>query len=84
MPIPLARISDRAGQAEPEPRLVFHAAQHANECNGTGAVMKHDGQPARRLRQMIRRSRRGWMDLELIFVPVFNPDGHAYVFDGAA
>ena len=37
--IPVARISDKAQHAEPEPRLFFHAAQHANECNGTGAVI---------------------------------------------
>lgn len=79
--IPLARISDNADQFEPEPRLVFHAAQHANECNGTGAIMAaiatllagYGSDPAVTAR----------VDgLELYFIPILNPDGHGYVFGG--
>jgi len=81
--IPMARISDNAAQNEAEPCLVFHAAQHANECNGTGAIMKTiatllDGygvDPA------ITERVDG---LEMWFVPVLNPDGHGYVFSGAS
>jgi hypothetical protein len=70
--IPLACISDNAGQSEPEPRLVFHAAQHANECNGTGAIMAtiagllagYGNDPNLTAR----------VDgLELYFIPILNP-----------
>ena len=80
--IPVARISDHAAQSEPEPRLLFHAAQHANECNGTNAIMHtmsgllagYGNDPAVTAR----------VDgLELYFIPVLNPDGHGYVFSGA-
>jgi len=80
--IPIARISDNAWQFEPQPRVVFHAAQHANECNGTGAIMMtmntllagYGADPAVTAR----------VDgLELYFIPVLNPDGHSYVFSGA-
>lgn len=81
--IPLARVSDRAAVSEAEPRLVFHAAQHANECNGTGALM-----------EAIATLLNGYGvdplvtarvdSLELYFIPVLNPDGHAYVFSGAS
>jgi hypothetical protein len=82
-PIPLVRISDHAALDEAEPAVVFHAAQHANECNGTGAIMKqmealltgygHDAAVTARVDS-----------LELWFIPVLNVDGHAYVFSGAA
>jgi len=80
-PIPMARVSDHASVREPEPLLLIHAAQHANECNGTGAVMKtiehlledYDSDP----------KVRSWVDgLDLRFVPVANVDGHRYVFSG--
>jgi len=77
--IPLARVSDHAAAVEAEPRLVFHAAQHANECNGTGAIMRtieallagYGRDPAVTAR----------VDgLDLIFVPILNVDGHVHVF----
>ncbi len=81
-PIPLVRISDNAAVSEPEPRLFFHAAQHANECNGTGAIMRTietlltgygvDPQLTARVD-----------GLELWYLPVVNVDGHRYVFSGA-
>jgi hypothetical protein len=80
--IPLVRISDHAASDEPEPAVVFHAAQHANECNGTGAIMRqmealltgygHDPAVTARVD-----------GLEIWFIPVFNVDGHGYVFSGA-
>jgi hypothetical protein len=82
-PILMARISDHASLNEAEPAIIFHAAQHANECNGTGAVMRqmatllegYGSDPAVTAR----------VDgLELWFIPVLNPDGHGYVFSGAA
>ncbi len=81
-PILMARISDHADISEPdEPGILFHAAQHANECNGTGAIMRqmatllegYGNDPAVTARVD---------SLELWFVPVFNPDGHRYVFSG--
>lgn len=81
--IPMVRISDHAAVDEPEPAIVFHAAQHANECNGTGAVMRqietllagYGSDPAITAR----------VDgLALWFIPVVNVDGHGYVFGGGA
>lgn len=82
-PIPLIRISDHAAVDEAEPAVVFHAAQHANECNGTGAVMAqiaallagygHDPAVTARVD-----------GLEIWFLPVFNVDGHGQVFGGTA
>ena len=78
-PIPLVKISDHAAEREPEPRLFFHGAQHANEGLGTGAIMRQ-----------IAALLEGYGDdpavtarvdgLELFFAPVINPDGHVYVF----
>ncbi len=77
--IPLVRISDNAATTEPEPRLLFHAAQHANEANGTGAIMfaierlltGYEVDP------VITKRVNG---LEILFVPIVNVDGHRYVF----
>ncbi len=78
-PILLACISDNASVREPEPAIFFHAAQHANEVNGTTAVMAqmaallegYGSDPAFTAR----------VDgLEIWFAPVRNPDGHRYVF----
>jgi carboxypeptidase T len=81
-PIWAVRISDHASRREPEASLLFHAAQHANEPNGTGAVM-----------YMMRRLLEGYghdpsltalVDtLELWFVPILNIDGHRLAFRGA-
>lgn len=78
--IPVLRVSARVDLDEPEPCLFFHAAQHANEVNGTGAVMRS-----------IERLLTGYgvqadvtarVDaLDLWFAPVINVDGHRYVFD---
>ena len=75
-PILMARISNNAAVNEAEPAIIFHAAQHANECNGTGAIM----------RQMAALLEGYGNDpvvtarvdsFELWFIPVLNPDGHA-------
>lgn len=82
VPILMARISDHASVREPEPAVLFQAAQHSNECNGTGAIM----------RQMAALLQGYGVDstitarvdnLEQWFVPMLNPDGHGYVFSGA-
>ncbi|MCB1162753.1 MAG: hypothetical protein H6694_09295 [Candidatus Latescibacteria bacterium] len=79
--IPLARISDHAQTDEPEPALLFHAAQHANECNGTGAIM--DAMAALLQGYALNPGMRARVDsLELWFMPIFNVDGHRYVFGG--
>ncbi len=79
--IPMARVSGNVQVDENEALLFFHAAQHANEANGTGVVMRS-----------IERLLRDYDDdsavrarvegLELCFVPVVNVDGHRLVFDG--
>ncbi|MEZ4651544.1 MAG: M14 family zinc carboxypeptidase [Candidatus Eisenbacteria bacterium] len=81
-PILLARVSDNASVSEPEPAVLFHGALHANECNGTGAIL-----------DQIETLLTGYgvdpkvtarVDgLEIWFVPILNPDGHRYVFSGA-
>jgi hypothetical protein len=78
-PIWAARISDNAGIREPEASLLFHAAQHANESNGTNVIVK-----------MMERLLTGYGqdpritdmvdNLQLWFVPVVNVDGHRMVF----
>lgn len=79
-PIPLVCLSDHAAIREPEPAVFIHAAMHANECNGTGAIMDamarllaghgHDPDVTARLD-----------GLELWFAPIVNIDGHRHVFD---
>ncbi len=78
--IPMVRISDQAADSEAEPRLFFHGALHANEPNGTTAIMKsiealllgYRNDPAVTAR----------VDgLELFFVPILNVDGHNHVFN---
>jgi len=81
-PIWGARISDHAAIREPEPTLIFHAAQHSNEPNGTGAVMI-----------MMNRLLSGYGSdaritslvdgMQIWFIPIVNVDGHRMVFDGA-
>lgn len=77
--IPLVRISDNVARREREPAIFLHGAQHANEGNGTGAVMAmmarlldgHGVDPAITAR----------VDgLELWFAPIVNVDGHLHVF----
>lgn len=79
--IPMVRISDNAAMSEAEPRMLFHGALHANEPNGTTAIMKsieallvgygHDPAVTARVDS-----------LELFFVPILNVDGHQHVFGG--
>ena len=74
------RVSGAGG--EPVPVLLFLAAQHANEANGVGAVMKL-------LELLLEGHGRdaevtAFVDgLELWFVPVVNVDGHVHVLSGA-
>ncbi len=79
--IPMVRISDNAAFSEAEPRMLFHGALHANEPNGTTAIMKtieallvgynHDPAVTARVDS-----------LELFYVPILNVDGHNHVFSG--
>jgi hypothetical protein len=76
-----ARVSGAPPEEGDAPALLFHAAQHANEANGTGAVMR-----------MLERLLEGYgKDAEITaqvdglrtwFVPVLNVDGHRRVFTG--
>lgn len=78
-PIWAARISDNASVSEPEARVLYHAAVHSNEANGTNTII-----------YMMDRllSRYGQQDyytemvdnLELWFVPTVNIDGSRIVF----
>ncbi|MEZ4389445.1 MAG: M14 family zinc carboxypeptidase, partial [Candidatus Krumholzibacteriia bacterium] len=80
--IPLVCISDHAAVREPEPGVLLHGAQHANECNGTTAIMQV-------MRRLLERygsdpAITARVDgLELWFVPIVNVDGHRFVFSGA-
>jgi len=81
-PIWAAKISDRAASHEAEARLVFGAAQHSNEANGTGAIL-----------YMMQRLLTGYAvspayrdlvdNLEIWFVPVVNVDGHRVSFSSS-
>jgi len=75
------KISDNAAIHEAEKRLVFGAAIHANEANGTGAIMfmidklLTNYSSSSYYQNMVD-------NLEMWFVPVINVDGHHMVFDG--
>ncbi|MBP6875996.1 MAG: carboxypeptidase regulatory-like domain-containing protein [Candidatus Eisenbacteria bacterium] len=78
-PILAAKISDRVSEHEGEARLLFSAAQHGNEPNGTGAIMfmidrllTHYLLPGP-YKQMVD-------NLEMWFVPVMNVEGHRFAF----
>ena len=64
--------------APPRPAVVLHAAQHANEANGTGALMVLAERllGEERLAPLLA-------GLDLWLIPVVNPDGHRHVFSGA-
>lgn len=79
--IPLVRISDNATSSENEPRLFFHGALHANEPNGTTAIMKSLATLLEGYGQDARITQRV-DELEMFFVPILNVDGHNYVFGG--
>jgi hypothetical protein len=80
-PIPLLTVTSSVQAPGTRPRLLFHGAQHANEGLGTAAIMVqigallagygHDPEITARLD-----------GLELVFVPVLNPDGYHYVYGG--
>ena len=75
------RIGRAAGDPEPPPTLVLSAAQHANEANGTGALM--------RLAESLLAGEGASPStialvsgLDIWLVPVVNVDGHRVVFEG--
>lgn len=80
--IPMVLISDAGPGDAAEPALVIHGALHANEPNGTKAIMHSiatllegygtDPEVTARVD-----------GLELYFIPILNVDGHAHVFSGA-
>ncbi len=80
-PIWAAKISDNAAQHEPEARLIFHAAQHSNEPNGTNAIIYMMD------RLLTRYGQQSYYtemvdNLEMWFIPIVNVDGHRIVFSG--
>ncbi|MBM3286764.1 MAG: hypothetical protein FJY88_05365 [Candidatus Eisenbacteria bacterium] len=82
LPIWAARISDNAGVHEEEPVIVFNAAQHANEANGTNAIIwMMDRLLDRYSKDPVIAS---YVNaLEIWFVPIVNVDGHTMVFSEA-
>lgn len=81
-PIWAARLSDNPSVREPEPSLLFHAAQHSNEPNGTNAILFM-------MERLLTRYGRdptytAMVDsLDIRFIPIVNVDGHRLVFSGA-
>ncbi len=80
-PIWAAKISDNASVAESEPRVLIHAALHANELNGTGAIMHM------MKRLLTNYGHNGYYTglvngLEIWFVPMLNVDGIRQVYAG--
>ena len=80
-PIWAAKISDNAAVHEPEARILIHAAQHANEMNGIGAMVFMMN------RLLTRYGHQSYYtqmvdNLEWWFVPVLNIDGHRMVWNG--
>ncbi len=81
--IPMVMISDAQPGDPAEPALIFHGALHANEPNGTTAIMHsiatllsgYGSDPEVTAR----------VDgLEIYYIPILNVDGHLHVFSGAA
>lgn len=73
------RISDNAAVNEAEPVLLFHGAQHANEPNGTNAIL------FMMERLLTRYGQDPYYDamvngLQMWFVPIVNVDGHRLAF----
>ncbi|MBD3235671.1 MAG: hypothetical protein GF330_03095 [Candidatus Eisenbacteria bacterium] len=80
-PIWACKISDNAAVHEPEARVFLHAAQHANEANGTNAIVFMIDRMLSRYGQQSYYT--NMVDnLETWFVPVVNVDGHRMVFAG--
>ncbi len=79
--IPMACICNQIPGENEDPRLLFHGALHANEPNGTTAIMKtienllqgYGIDPAVTARVD---------SLELFYVPILNVDGHLHNFSG--
>ena len=81
-PIWAVRIAGESGGEEPRPALLFHGAQHANEANGTLAILRlvdnlldgYGGDP----------TTTAMVDgLAIWCIPVVNVDGYRHVFSGA-
>jgi hypothetical protein len=80
-PIWAAKISDNPTVHEAEPRILIHAAQHANEMNGIGAVVFMMNRMLSRYGQQSYYT--NMVDnVEWWFVPVLNIDGHRLCWDG--
>ncbi len=79
--IPMACICNQIPGETEDPRILFHGALHANEPNGTTAIMKS-----------IESLLEGYGvdpsitsrvdNLELFYVPILNIDGHLHNFSG--
>ena len=79
--IPMVCICNQTPGENEEPRMLFHGALHANEPNGTTAIMK-----------TIENLLQGYGvdadvtarvdNLELYYVPILNIDGHLHNFSG--
>jgi Zinc carboxypeptidase len=80
-PIWAARISGGGNGDRARPSVLFHAAQHANEANGTNAILwmmerllaGHGGDAS--ITELVD-------GLDIWFVPIVNVDGHRRVFSG--
>lgn len=80
-PIWAAKISDNPSVHEAEPRILIHAAQHANEMNGINAVVFLMNRILSRYGQQSYYTNMV-NNLEWWFVPVLNIDGHRLCWDG--
>ncbi|MBD3161357.1 MAG: hypothetical protein GF346_04065 [Candidatus Eisenbacteria bacterium] len=81
-PILAVRISDHPDVDEPEPALLLHGAQHANEVNGTLAILEMGDRILERYGTDPRVT--AFVDgLEIWCIPVVNVDGYRHVFSGA-
>ncbi len=76
-----ARISNKSLAPGNCPTLIFHAALHSNECNGTNAII-----------EMMKHLLEGYggndyytpmiNNLNLWFIPIVNVDGHHTIYNG--
>jgi hypothetical protein len=78
-PIWAIKISDNPAVDEPEKTIIFHAAQHANEPNGTGVCM-------RMIQRLLEEYGSVYQTtvmvntMQIWFVPIVNVDGHRMAF----
>ncbi len=82
MPILAVKISDNVTVREDEPRVLFIGQVHAEEILGVEAVLTMieeilDPAPSDALHMFVLRS-----ELEIWFVPTYNPEGMEVVFSG--